>query len=691
MNRDPIRPLKMKEVFLMPIVKPRPGARHIRLGAGAALSALLLCTTALAASPAAQPPVPLGATEGGKSITLALTLPSRDPQGAKAFVDHATTPGDPLYRRFLTPAQYAARFGANPADYVAAVAWAKAEGLTVGENYTAGTILRVTGTATKLQSLFAVTFKDYRDPASGRVFYAADEEATLPASLVAKADGVVGLSSASHFLPLVKRLPASTAPIAAGTGPGGTYVASDLRAAYTIYPQDPSATKQTVAVFEQGGFDSNDVAKYLTRNSLPIVPVVARSVDGYGTAIDDADVELEAVLDIDMLIGINPALNKVVVYEDGVDSFQVALLDSLSAMATDNAVKTISISYGQDETLQGTAAIKAENTVLTQLAAQGQAVFVSAGDSGAYGDGSLPLNVSDPASQPYVTGVGGTSLTTLKKQAYGSEVVWNDFATGYGATGGGVSAVWSIPDYQIYLGHSLALHNGGSGKYRNVPDVAAVGDPLTGVAVYSKLNGGWLSVGGTSVSSPIWAGFYSLANAASEGLGFGSLGFANPMLYAIEEPITKTIFGLPFHDITQGTNGDPASGLPAGYTAGQYYDNTTGLGSIEGGYLQADLALLPTMAQSNPPPPPKGLSAALTSTTAALKWTGNTADAGYLVFVANYFTGETVDMAIQKKLSLSLSGLAPGATYVYSVSAISSGGFTTSASDIFTLPKKSGS
>jgi kumamolisin len=681
----------MKETFLMPIAIRKHAARHFGFGAGAALPALLLCTTALAAAPTAQAPILLGTTDSAKSITLALTLPSRDPQGAKAFVDHVTKPGDALYRHFLTPAQYAARFGANPADYASAVAWAKAAGLTVGENYTAGTVLPVTGAASKLQSLFAVTFKDYRDPASGRVYYAADEDATIPSALVAKVNGVIGLSSASHFRPLVKRAPAGNARSAAGTGPGGTYLASDLRAAYSIYPPDSSAPRQTVAVFEQGGFDPNDVATYLTRNKLPNVPVKARSVDGYGTAIDDADVELEAVLDIDMLIGINPALAQVDVHEDGTDSFQVALVDSLSAMATDNAVRTISISYGQDETLQGTAAIQAENTVLTQMAAQGQAVFVSAGDDGAYGDFSLPLNVSDPAAQPYVTGVGGTSLTTLKKQAYDSEVVWNDLSVGYGATGGGVSVVWPIPDYQIYLGQSLALHNGGSGTYRNVPDVAAVGDPLTGVAVYSKLNGGWLEVGGTSVSSPIWAGFYSLANAASEGLGFGTLGFANPILYAVDEPITPTIFYLPFHDITQGTNGDPSLGLPPGFTAGQYYDNTTGLGSIEGGYLEGDLALLPTMGQTNPPPSPKGLSAAVTATTAALKWTGNSANAGYFVFVANYFTHQTVDVVIQKKLSLSLTGLVPGNTYVYSVSAISPGGFTTSASDIFTLPKKSGS
>jgi kumamolisin len=677
--------------MLMPILTRTHLPQRLALRAGTAMPAVLLCTAALAGSPAAQAPALVGATDSGKPITLALTLPSQDPEGAKAFADHVTTPGDPLYRHFLSPAAYAARFGANPDDYASAIAWAQSEGLTVGEHYAARTVLPVTGTAAKLQSLLAVTFKNYRDPSSGRVFYAADREATIPEALASKVDGVVGLSSASHFLPYVVPLPQGVATTASGSGPGGAYSAADLRTAYNIPAQSFAQQKQTVALFEQGGFDPNDVATYRTRNNLPNMPVVARSVDGYGTAIDDANVELEAVLDIDMLMAINPSLAKVIVYEDGADAFPVALLDSLSAMASDDAVKVISISYGQDETLQGTAAIKAENTVLTQMAAQGQAVFSSSGDEGAYGDFSKPLNVSDPASQPFITGVGGTTLFTGTKAAYQTEQAWDELGIGLGATGGGVSRVWTIPSYQIYLGSSLALYNGGSGTKRNVPDVAAVGDPVTGVAVYSKLNGGWVTVGGTSVAAPIWAGFYSLVDATSEGLGLGPVGFANPALYAANEPITPVVFANAFHDIIDGENGLPNSGLPKGYFAGQHYDNTTGLGSLQGTYLAANLALLPTGAQTNPPPPPKGLSAALTSTTASLKWTGDKVDTGYLVFVANYFTGATIQVAIQNKLSASVSGLVPGDTYVYSVSAISPGGFTTSASDIFTLPKKSGS
>ena len=75
--------------------------------------------------------------------------------------------------------------------------------------------------------------------------------------------------------------------------------------------------------------------------------------------------------------------------------------------------------------------------------------------------------------------------------------------------------------------------NGGSSTYRNVPDVGAVGDPLTGVGVYSKINGGWIQIGGTSVSAPIWGGYMSILNAGSQYLFGTTIGFFNPTLYNI--------------------------------------------------------------------------------------------------------------------------------------------------------------
>ena len=618
---------------------------------------------------------------------MSLYLPSRDPAGARDFATRVGKPGDAVFRHYLTPAEYAERFGASQADYDAVVAWAKSQGLTVGERFSGRTVIPVSGSAATLGAALGVTFNDFRD-AHGRVFYAADAKPHLPDAVAAKLGGVVGLSNAAHYTPMFVRVPPGQHPLAYGNGPGGAYSADDLRSIYGVKTLTYGRNTQTLGLFEQGGFDPNDVAVYRARNNLPrSVPVTARSVNGYGTGIDDPGVELEAVLDIDMQIAMNPQAKNIIVYEDGSDTFQVALVDSFAAMASDGVAKTISVSYGQDETLQGADAIAAENTVLTQLAAQGQAVFVSSGDDGAYGNFSLPLNVSDPASQPLVTAVGGTTLFSTKGPRYQAEEVWNDLGVGAGATGGGVSAVWPIPSYQLLNGSSVATGNGGSSTFRNVPDVASVGNPLTGVAVYSKLNGGWITLGGTSVSAPIWAGFYSLVTASSEAFGFGAPGFANPSLYALGT--TFSVLVLPsFNDVIDGTNGSvPLTGV-AGFNAGFGYDNTTGFGSFFGGTTLADLVLAPVLNGTSPPAAPRGVSVAAEPTKATVTWSSVAGVKGYFVFAFNYNTGATVASSLENKTTATIDGLKPNMTYEAEIVSASKGGFAISAPNIFTTPKQ---
>jgi subtilase family serine protease len=615
----------------------------------------------------------VGRAASAMPVNLAIVLPSRDAAGAAAFAAHVGTRGDALFRHYLTPAEYAARFGADAADYEAVAAWASAQGLAVGERFTARTVLPVSGTAAAMEAAFGVHFNLYRE-SDGRISYAADRPAALPAEIAAKVSAVLGLASTNHFVPMLKRPPAGTQ--FSGTGPGGAFSASDLRTIYNVPPQPFPNARQTLAVFEQGGFASNDVTTYLMRNKLPAVRVKPRLVDGYGGGIDNPNVELEAVLDIDMQIAINPAASKVMVYEDGADTFAVSLLDSISAMATDNEAATISISYGTDEALQGGAAITAEAAVFTQLAAQGQAVFVSAGDSGAYGDEAPSLNVSDPASQPLVSGVGGTTMFTGLHQSYLVENVWNELGIGAGATGGGVSNVWAIPGYQSQYGTGIMTQHGGSATYRNVPDVAAVADPVTPVSVYSKLNGGWLGIGGTSVSAPIWAGFYSIVGAASAGLGYGRPGMANPAIYALG--VGQGMMYPDYHDVVDGNNGTLSYGQ-AGFYAGHGYDNTSGYGSFDGADMLVDMALLPTYAQTSPPTAPNGIKAkTVTATSVTLTWTGAAGDRGYVLAGFGGPRAETVVTTLTKGTQATVTGLLPATYYVFNVSADSPGGFTTS-------------
>jgi len=629
----------------------------------------------------------IGRTEPGRRITIVLTLPSRDPAGAEEFVRRVGQPGDSLYHRYLTPEQYAARFGADKSDYTALVAWARAHGLTPGEAYTARTVLPLSGSVGAVEAALGVTFRNYVKD-TGETYYEADRAATLPVEIAGKISGIIGLTSYSHFRPLLRTLPAGMRPRPDnGTGPGGALSASDLRTAYSIPVQYFAPKTQTLAVFEQGGFAASDVATYLKKMAIATVPVAVRSVDGYSGAINDPDIELEAVLDIDMQLAVNPAAKKIIVYEDGADSFQVALLDGLSAMAKDKAAQSISISYGQDEALQGKTAIAAENTVLTQLAAQGQAVFVSSGDSGAYGDSPPSLNVSDPASQPKVTAVGGTSLFTGPSGRYEAEITWNDLGLGYGASGGGVSTVWKIPTYQVSFGTPVTTTNGGSAKYRNVPDVAANADPLTGVAVYSAINGGWVTVGGTSASAPIWASFYSIANAGSEGLGFGALGFANPTIYSLGTGLQY--FYPDFNDIVDGSNGDPTKYGVGGFNAGTYYDNTTGWGSFNGRGLSLDIILFSANIGTNRPPLPTGVKAtAITSTSVTLQWTPKKGDAGFLVYADNYQTEAAVPPVLVTTDSATVTGLTPSTYYKMWVQPISSGGINRQTPFIYVTTSK---
>ena len=650
----------------------------------ALLSAILLPAVALASPIIAGPgtggaiKLPVGSTLSGPSsaqrvMTVALVLPLADPAGAQWFAAHVSLPGDPLFRHYLKPGEFAARFGANAQDYAALVAWAQARGLTVGEGYASRTVLPLSGTTAAIAAAFGVTFNDFQDK-HGATFFAANRAATLPAALAGKVTNVIGLSSANHFKPLARIKPAGHATMTAANGPAGGYSAADIQALYSVPAQIGPAGTQTLAVFEQGGFFQTDVDKYLTKNKLPKVPVVTRNVNGYGGGVNDPNVELEAVLDIDMQIAMNPAAKQILVYEDGADAFSVALVNCLSAMASDGTATTISVSYGMDEDYVEPAAFTAENAILTQLAAQGQAVFVSAGDNGAYGDAPPGLHVPDPSSQPWVTAVGGTTLLTNAKHTINVEQVWNALGEGLGATGGGVSTVWPIPDWQLSGGQSVATSNGGSATMRNTPDVAAVGDPLTGVDVYSKLNGGWVTIGGTSVAAPIWAGVYSLGSAASEYMGFGPAGFANPGLYRLGS--VGGYFDPDFYDVYDGNNGNALEYGAPGYSAGYGYDNASGWGAMFSLTLVPDIALLSTLNGSNPPAAPKTLTAVPAGTSVAVNWHASPGANGYLVQGIDGTTGISLSPILVAKGTTTavFTALTPKTFYEFFVTAVSSGG-----------------
>jgi len=606
-------------------------------------------------------PAPAPATRAAMTVDIA--LPLADEVGAEKFADSVSDPASPLYGHYLAPAAFAARFGAKPADYAAVAAWAKAQGLAVRPANLAHTLVSVVGTAPQIETAFNVKFNYFKDK-TGRVFPSAAGQPSMPAEIASRVDAVLGLSRRVGKAPNLHVAPAGAQrpQNAGGTGIGGAYSPADFRTAYATPALAAGGPTETMAVFEQGGYFPSDVTTFVKANKLPTPSVTVRNVDNFAGGVDDPDVELEAVLDIDTILGITKSAASVIVYEDGED-FSIALVDSLTAMADDHTASIISISYGEDEALTGEPAMKAERRALLQLTIQGQTVLASSGDSGAYGDSGVGLNVSDPCTQTYITCVGGTTLFTGEGEVFELENAWNDLANYEGATGGGVSSLWPLPAYQIQPNStpvvSVASFNGGSSTFRNVPDVAADGDPLTGAAIYSALNGGWLQVGGTSLASPLYAAYLSVYDQALQIVRRPHVGFFNRALYALG---TSYVSYFAFHDVRNGSNGNANEYGIAGYSAGYNYDNVSGWGSPQGA-TELQLLLTDAVGYKAPPEPATGLAGTMTGSTISVSWQATKGVPGYLVEVIDPYTGAVLASSLTVQPTATFTDVPKGLAY----------------------------
>jgi kumamolisin len=300
--------------------------------------------------------------------------------------------------------------------------------------------------------------------------------------------------------------------------------------------------------------------------------------------IDGAENELgpdavEAELDMEVAAAIAPGATQMIYITHNTP---VGVIDAYSRMVSDNLARVISSSWGLCEDLAGSATIASLNTILQQAAVQGQAVFAAAGDDGAYGCGDRTLEVDSPADNPYVVGVGGTTLHMAADGSYVGESAWScSVCTMYGPEGagggGGVSAIFPRPAYQT-----------GPGRFyenRTVPDVSADADPTTGYSIYCTVliancsYSGWRILGGTSAATPLWAGLATDINQYLAGLGKPGLGSANEVLYRLFN--TPQPFPA-YHDVTAGNN--------LFYPAGSGYDAATGIGTPNAWNLARDLA-----------------------------------------------------------------------------------------------------
>jgi uncharacterized repeat protein (TIGR03803 family) len=484
-------------------------------------------------------------------LNLTIGLPLRDREGLTNLLQQLYDPASPNFRHYLTPEQFAQRFGPTAEDYQAVVAFAQSHGLVVTGRHPNRTLVNVTGTVGTIERTFHVTLNEYQHPTEARTFYAPDVEPSL--DLTTPVLSVSGLDNFVLPHPCLRVIPPNEAKAdATGSGPGGAYLGNDFRSAY-LPGVTLTGTGQTIGLFElDAGFYQSDIAAYEALANLPNVPVTTVLLDGYGGGPGDGNDEVS--LDIEMAISMAPGLDGVIVYEGSVTD------DILDRMATDNLAKQIgaSWSYPIDEST---------DQIFLQFAAQGQSFFNASGDTDANTGAART-----PTDDPNITIVGGTTLSTVSTGgAWASETVWNS-GDGDGSSGG-ISTRYAIPIWQ--KGISMTASQG-STTMRNTPDVALTADNV--YLLYG--DGESVDSGGTSCSVQLWAGLAALMNQLAVTNGEPTVGFVNPAIYALGKGSNALSYTSVFHDITNGNNEKASS--PNQFVAVPGYDLCTGWGTPNG-------------------------------------------------------------------------------------------------------------
>jgi subtilase family serine protease len=640
--------------------------RDLRGGPLAAATAAILLTLPAASASARElrvgvaPTLPAGATlvaadASVRSMQITVTLAPRNPGALSSYADGVSSPGAADFRHFLTTSQFRARFAPTRATVRAVERSLRARGLKPGGLDKSGLALTIRASSGAIAHAFKVTLSEVRLRDGHDAIFNVQAPA-VNARIAGALQAVLGLSTlypaqgtaehgSSDPLLAARARPASISPRVATGGPqpctqavddapgSGGYTADQIASYYDFSPLYEAGDKGqgvTMAVYELEPDAPSDIAAYEKcyglHTKISYVKVDGGSGSGAGSG--------EAALDIDQIIGLAPKV-KLLVYQGPNSNNGTGPYNTYAAIADQDKASVVSTSWGNCEPEETLAQARSEATVFEQMAVQGQTLVAAAGDSGsedcwiggAGGDSNNSLEVDDPSSQPFVTGVGGTSLelgvfniggngNQTYTTANPNETVWNNSYPGLqyaatwgiapGAGGGGISAFWPMPAYQSaaataapWLDVENSESSGAScgaaaGSYcREVPDVSADADPMDGYMTYwngqdsggNDALSGWQSIGGTSASTPLWAAVFALAEASRACAG-NLIGFANPALYALASS-SQSAYASYFNDVTSNAinqAGDDNELAASGNTAGLYeadtgYDMATGLGT----------------------------------------------------------------------------------------------------------------
>ncbi len=506
----------------------------------------------------------LTAEESAAAMPISVALKMRDFAGLQARIAAGER---------ISWQEMEARYRPLKSDYEKVAQWLATQGFEMTLEDSTHTNLFARASVARVSQAFSVQMARVAVPQGE--FTSAVTEPRLPAAIAQQILSVNGLQ------PQLRIRHTSVPLRASSIGPddlagGFAFVTPKNVASAYNFPGTVDGTGQTIAIVNALAAPASDLTAFWSEegSAQKASNVTAVSVDGTSDPVGGLQ---EADLDCEWAGALAPGakIRQYVSY-DVFPGF-VAILNDLPAYPS---ISVVSVSYGGSEAFESSGYILSLSQTFAQLTAAGVSIFAASGDGGSNPDAasnlysvSAPASPSYPASDPNVTGVGGTNLDFDASWNLVGEISWDELATGRAATGGGISTLFPRPRWQ-QGGPVLAQQT-----MRCSPDVAAISkslappggilqaDGTTATGELSSLivlDGANFKTGGTSLSTPIWAAIAALINQARSTAGQGKIGLLGPAIF----PLAGT--GA-FTDITSGTNGS--------YNSGPGYDLCTGLGS----------------------------------------------------------------------------------------------------------------
>ncbi len=456
--------------------------------------------------------------------------------------------------------EVAAKYDPVATDYAMVSQWLTNQGFTITHQDTSHLAVFAQGTVSQIQAAFQTSFA--RVAYEGVEYTSAVTAPSVPATMSSL---LVGINGLQPQIQMHKHLIARPSSLS-GTNP--PYLPSQIAQAYNasgLYSSSITGSGQTIAIAIDTFPNMGDLTTFWSTygvsqssSNITFIQVVRGTLPAPSG---------EETLDTEWSSSIAPGASvRVYAAKTLTSSHLDQVYEQIYTDATKHpeyGIHQMSMSYGIGETYTTSSQVQTDDQYFVKLASAGVTPFASAGDggstpgSGSAGDETGPLQAESPATDPNVTSVGGTSLLLDLNGNESSEAVWDN---SYGAGGGGISEYFNRPYWQF--GNGVP-----SGTMRLVPDISCSADPLNGAVVI--LNNNQLQYGGTSWSSPTWAGFCALLNQVRANASQSALGSLGPYIY-------PQLGSSNFRDITSGSNSTGNSNGLYAATAG--YDIATGIG-----------------------------------------------------------------------------------------------------------------